>query len=57
MKQVLEGKIKIDADEMPSFMYDVCIPYNANDLQKGLCRGYVLHRVSTFNPRDESFFP
>ena len=55
MNQVLEGKIKIDADEMPSFMYDVRIPYNANDLQKGLCRGYVLHCVSTFNLCDPFF--
>jgi len=56
MNQVLEGKIRIDADEMPSFMYNPLVRYNTNDIQKGLGRGYVLHRVSSFNLHHQ-FFP
>ena len=46
MTKVQEEKIKIEADQMPNFMYKQETPYDRNNFQRGFCWGFVLLRVS-----------
>ena len=48
MTKVNDGQIKIKASRWPSFMYDEDA-YDKKRAEKGLCRGYFLVRVSTFD--------
>jgi hypothetical protein len=46
MEQVQDGKIKIKASHYPTFMYDEDTEYDPLEIDKGLCRGHFLIRVS-----------
>src|SRR5882762_9577348 len=43
---VNDGQIEIWASEWPWFMYDNADPLDPEEEDKGLCRGYILVRVS-----------
>lgn len=48
MEQVKDGKIKITGSTYPTFMYDedAVTVYDPKEIDKGLCRGYFILRVS-----------
>jgi hypothetical protein len=46
MEQVQDGKIKIKTAHYPTFLYDEAVDYDPNEIDKGLCRGHFLLRVS-----------
>jgi hypothetical protein len=47
MEKVQDGKIRIKAQYYPTFMYDEETEYDPEEMDKGLCRGHFLLRVST----------
>jgi hypothetical protein len=47
MESVQDGRIKIRANHFPTFLYDESPEgYDPREIDKGLCRGYLLLRVS-----------
>ena len=46
MEKVNDGAIKIRASKWPTFLYDHEVPYDPDNKDNGLCRGFVLVRVS-----------